>query len=374
VGGGALTGRRTRILGLAVAAAVFAALAVVPYVSVDTHGVFSSPLDSPGTLQLLGLMLVFGGVALTYDLLFGFTGLLSFGHALYFAVGVYVTAVATTKWDWSLPRTLLLTAAVGVVLPLVLGVVSLRVGGIAFAMVTLAFAEAGSTLVDQNPRNWTGGDEGVAVDFEKLPDALVGVFNTKNLYWLALAYLFVVFVVVNWAVDSSPGRVWQAIRENERRVEVLGLQPFRFKLMAFVLSSFLATAGGVVYALLIGGATPQVTTPAFTLSLLLMVVIGGAGTRWGAVLGGVLYTFLDNRLLDWTDTKAVRDLPTVLRTPLSEPLFVLGTLFILLVFFLPGGLAGLAGRRRASGLALLEEAVSTEGTRGALEPETEAPA
>jgi branched-chain amino acid transport system permease protein len=354
-----------RALSILVALAVFGLLALVPEISLDTHGVFSSELNSPGTLQLLGLMLVFGGVALTYDLLFGFTGLLSFGHALYFAVGVYLTAIGTSKWDWSLPKTLGFTAAVTIVLSLVLGAVSLRVAGIAFAMVTLAFAEAGSILVDKNPHGWTGGEEGVPVDFEKLPDAFIGVLNTKNLYWLALGYLAVVFVVVNWAVDSSPGRVWQAIRENERRVEVLGLHPFRFKLMAVVLSTFLATAGGVVYVLLIGGATPQVTTPAFTLTLLLMVVIGGAGTRWGAVLGGIVYTFLDNRLLDWSDSQRIQDLPSVLSTPLSEPLFVLGALFILLVYFLPGGIVGLARLRpRRSGVALLDQpvpAVEAEG-------------
>jgi branched-chain amino acid transport system permease protein len=349
-----------RALGILVAVAVFGLLALVPKISVGTHGIFSSELNSPGTLQLLGLMLVFGGVALTYDLLFGFTGLLSFGHALYFAVGVYLTAIATTKWDWSLPQALGFTALVGIVLPLVLGSVSLRVGGIAFAMVTLAFAEAGSILVDKNPQGWTGGEEGVPVAYQKLPEAFVGVLNTKNLYWLALGYLAVVFVLVNWAVDSSPGRVWQAVRENERRVEILGLQPFRFKLTAFVLSAFLATAGGVVYVLLIGGATPQVTTPAFTLSLLLMVVIGGTGTRWGAVLGGMVYTFLDNRLLDWSDSERIQDLPNVLSTPLSEPMFVLGTLFILLVYFLPGGLAGLARLRpRRSGVALLDEPAAT---------------
>jgi branched-chain amino acid transport system permease protein len=350
--------------GLLAAAAVVVALALVPQLGIDTHGVFSSELNSPGTLQLLGLCLVLGGVALTYDLLFGFTGLLSFGHALYFAAGVYLTAVATTRWGWSLAATLLLVAAVALVLPLVLGAVSLRVGGIAFAMVTLAFAEAGSILVDKNPRGWTGGEEGTPVAFEALPDAFVGVVNTKNLYWLALAYVVVVALVVNWAVDSSPGRVWQAIRENELRVEVLGLHPFRFKLAAFVLSSFLAAAGGVVYALLVGGATPAVTTPAFTLTLLLMVVIGGAGTRWGAILGGVVYTFLDNRLTAWTDTPAIRDLPGALRVPLSEPLFVLGTLFILLVYFLPGGIAGALSTRPRRGIRRLEASVREPGSVG----------
>jgi branched-chain amino acid transport system permease protein len=347
--------RRYLGLGLAVAAVVL--LALVPYLDVETHGVFSSELSSPGSLQLLGLCLVFGAVALTYDLLFGYTGLLSFGHALYFAVGVYVTAIATTRWEWSLGQTLALVAVVGVVLPFVLGFVSLRVGGIAFAMVTLAFAEAGSILVDKNPKGWTGGEEGTPVAFEALPEAFVGVLNTKNLYWLALGYLVVVALIVHWSVDSSPGRVWQAIRENEPRVEVLGLHPFRFKLAAFVLSSFLATAGGVVYALLVGGATPAVTTPAFTLSLLLMVVLGGTGTRWGAVIGGILYTFLDSRLTAWTATPTVQDLPSVLRVPLSEPLFVLGTLFILLVYFLPGGIVGALTARPRRGLRRLEASV-----------------
>ena len=186
-------------------------------------------------------MLVFGGLALTYDLLFGFTGLLSFGHALYFAVGVYLAAIAMTKWHWGFGAALAFTALVGLVLPLVLGAVSLRVGGIAFAMVTLAFAQAGSVLAFKNPHGWTGGEEGFGADYTKLPDGLVGIFNTKNLYWLALGYVAVVFAIVRWAVASSPGHVWQAIRENELRVEVLGLRPYAYKLMSFVLASFLAT-------------------------------------------------------------------------------------------------------------------------------------
>jgi branched-chain amino acid transport system permease protein len=269
----------------------------------------------------------------------------------------------------------LATLAIGIALPLVLGPICLRVGGIAFAMVTLAFAQAGSILVDKNPRGWSGGEEGVTVDYEKLPAAFLGVFNTKNLYWLALGYVVVVFLIVNWVIDSSPGRVFQAIRENEQRVEVIGLHPFRFKLLAFVLGSFLATAGGVVYAFLIQSAGPSVISANQTLAFLLMVVIGGAGTRYGAIIGGILYTFLDLRLPDWAQSHAIQSLPSVLQTPLSQPLFVLGTLFVLLVFFLPGGIAGLASRApRRRGLALLEEAVRTQPTTGAVEDEAEAPA
>jgi branched-chain amino acid transport system permease protein len=349
-----------QVRSVAIPLVLFVALAFVPRLSIDIPYVLGGSTDTPGTLQLLALMLVFAGVALTYDLLFGYTGLLSFGHGLYFALGVYLTAIAMTKWHWSFAASLLLTAVVGLVLPLLLGSVSLRVGGIAFAMVTLAFAQAGQILVQQNPHKLTGGEEGLGVDYHQLPEGLVGVFNTKHLYWIALGYAAAVFAIVRWAVDSSPGRVWQAIRENELRVEVIGLRPFVFKLMAFVLSSFLATAGGVVYLLLIGGATPEVTTANFTLTLLVMVVIGGTGTRWGALIGGALYTLLDHRLGSLAGSDAVDSLPSVLKTPLQEPLFVLGVLFILVVFFVPGGIAriGRLGRRPRT-LQRLEEALHT---------------
>ena len=225
-------------------------------------------------------------------------------------------------------------------LPIVLGSICLRVRDIPFAMVTLAFAQAGSILVMQNPFGLTGGEEGLALSGDMLPSSLVGVVNTRNLYWLALALLLVTYAVGWWAVNSPPGRGWQAIRENERRVEVLGLDPYRYKLGAFVLSGFLASAAGVVYLLLQGGASPTVTTADFTLALLVMVVLGGVGTLWGAVLGGVVYEYLDFRLVALSGAPAIQALPGILRVPLSEPLFILGVLFIVLVLFVPGGLAG----------------------------------
>jgi len=348
-----------RVLRLGVPVVLVALLALVPTLSLDLPLVFGGPLDSPGTLGLLALCLVFAGVALTYDLLFGFTGLLSFGHALYFAIGVYVMAIALTKWELPLWQAFALTAAVGIGVPLVLGAISLRVSGIAFAMVTLAFAQAGQVLVQKNPDQLTGGEEGLGLNYEALPDFFVGVLNAKYLYWLALGYAALVFVVVRFAVSSSPGHVFQAIRENERRVEVIGLRPFGFKLIAFVLASFLATLGGIVWLIVLGtGASPQVTTASFTLTLLVMVVIGGAGTRYGALLGGFLYTLLDQRLGALAGSTEVQGLPNVIRTPLSEPLFILGTFFILLVFFVPGGLASIGRRVR-----LLRQSAKLEGAR-----------
>jgi branched-chain amino acid transport system permease protein len=122
------------------------------------------------------------------------------------------------------------------------------------------------------------------------------------------------------------------LRDDERRIAVLGLSPYQVKLLTFVLSAVLAGLGGVTYALVAGGAAPHLASADLTLSLLVMAVLGGAGTRWGAVLGGVLYAYLDQRL-----TRTGGQLPG----PLGQPLFVLGTLFVLAVYFAPGGLAGL---------------------------------
>ncbi|MDB5072376.1 MAG: Branched-chain amino acid transport system permease protein [Candidatus Eremiobacteraeota bacterium] len=335
---------RVRMIGLAVLLLVLIAL---PFIKLTIPGLFGGSLDAPGTLNLLGLCFVFGALALTYDLVFGYVGLLSFGHALYFATGVYVTALALTRWHWSLPAALALTAVVSLVLPLVLGAVCLRMRDIPFAMVTLAFAQAGSILVMQNPFGLTGGEEGVALGGDTLPSFLVGVANTRNVYWVALVLLLVVYAIAWRAVNSPPGRVWQAIRENERRVGVLGLNPYLYKLGAFVLSAFLASATGVVYLLLQGGANPEVTTSGFTLALLVMVVLGGIGTLWGAVLGGIVYEYLDFRLVALANTPSVQSLPGVLKVPLTQPLFLLGVLFIVLVLFVPGGLGGLLRRRSA---------------------------
>jgi branched-chain amino acid transport system permease protein len=339
---------------------VFVGLAFVPKINVSIPKVFDHSISSPGTLQLLGACVLFGALALTYDLQFGFTGLLSFGHALYIAVGVYLSNIAITDWHWNFWVAILFTMGVAFVLANVLGFVSLRVGGIAFAMVTLAFAQAGAVLALKDPHHWTHGEEGLGADYTKLPHVFVGILNTKNLYWLALAFLAFVFFVVRWAVESSPGRVWQAIRENEQRVEVLGMRPHLFKLQSFVLSSTLAAAGGIVYMLLYSGSTLAVTTPTFTLTLLLMVVIGGAGSRWGAVLGGILYTYLNDRLVAVGSSSTVEGLPHALRTPLEQPLFLLGAIFILIVFFLPGGIAGLAARGRPSGLRRLQDSIRPE--------------
>jgi branched-chain amino acid transport system permease protein len=270
--------------------------------------------------------------------------MLSFGHALYIATGVYGTAILVNHTTWPMWLCMLAAVAGAGVLALVLGSVALRTTGIAFAMVTLAFAQVGAILVAQNPGKLTGGEEGLPLDGDRLPEGLVGVVNTVNLYWIALAFVAVVAFAMHRVADAPAGRVLAAVRDDDRRVGVLGLNPYRFRLLAFVLSALTAAAGGSVYVLLIGGATPHIAASDLTLSLLVMVVLGGPGTRWGPLIGGFLFAFLDHRLTAVGSSDAIDSLPSVLSGPLSQPLFILGTVFILAVYFFPGGLAGLAAR------------------------------
>lgn len=328
--------------------ALLITLLVAPYSALPVPGLLDGPLGSPGSLQLLALCLLYGALATGYDLLLGRTGLLSFGHALYFATGLYATDLGMLELQLPFAAAAVFGVACTVLLALLLGSVSLRVTGIGFSMVTLAFAQAGSILVQRNPGGVTGGEEGRSAPADLLPSGLLGIENTATLYWIAVGYLVLTVAAVHWAVNSPIGRVWEGIRENERRVEVLGLRPYGYKLVAFVLAGALAGLGGVVYLLLTGGATPQAASSDATLALLVMVVLGGSGTRWGPLLGGVLYTWASHRLGDLANSTAVADLPAALRVPLSQPLFLLGALFVAVVYLLPGGLAGLPARIHAA--------------------------
>ena len=338
-----MSGRRWRPLW---PLAVLVLLLAVPWLTVRVPVLFDGPLNAPGNLELLAFGFAFGVAALSYNLLFGYTGVLSFGHALFFGVGTYLPTIAIRQWGWGLLPALGFALVGGILLAAAVGALSLRTHGVYFAMVTLAFAQAGAVLVGKNVGGLTGGEEGLSLPFRELPRWMVGVRNTDNRYLIALATLIVAYALALRLVDSPTGRVWQGLRENELRVELLGLRPYGFKLLAFVISSGLATVAGSVYLILNGSATPRTVGAAFTVTLLLMVIIGGSGSLWGPVAGALLYHYLDQRLIDWAGSEAVGDLPAVLSRPLQDPQFVFGIVFVLLVLFFPRGLAGAFARRR----------------------------
>jgi branched-chain amino acid transport system permease protein len=340
------------------ALAVFAVLASISHSTLAIPGVFDGAFNTAGVQQLLAICLVFGGLAISYDLLFGHTGILSFGHGMYVTTGMYATTILVNHAGYGLLTSAALGLAIGLLAALVLGAVALRVAGIGFAMVTLAFGQAVSILIVSGSPTLTGGEQGQSLRPDAMPAGLAGVRNTGNLYWIALGYLIVCALVV-WSVSVSlPGRVMRALRDNEQRVEILGLNPYLFKLLAFVVAGVLATGGGIVYLLLLGGATSTVSTSDFTLGLLVMVVLGGAGRRWGAIAGGILYAYASQSLTRLSGSSAVASLPGVVRGPLAQPLFLLGLAFVVIVLFVPGGLAGLPTRIGAmrAGLSKRREA------------------
>lgn len=336
-----------------VGGALVVLFALLPLLNIMIPGVLPGPTYTPGALQVLALCLLYSSLALSYHLIFGTAGLLSFGHALYFAVGAYGLGILLQETEFGLLPAIGLIIAAAIIVASVIGAVSLRVTGISFAMVTLAFAQAGSVMVSRNSRI-TGGEEGLRLATEHVPSFLIGVMNTRNLYWIALALLVIVFLIVTWFERSRAGRVVVAARENELRVRVIGIRPFVVRHIAFVIGGTLAAVVGMLYLLLQSGAAPRVTTADFTLTILVIVVLGGVGSRWGAVVGAIIYTILDQRLTALSGSAFIQDLPAILRIPLSEPLFILGTLFILVVIFLPGGLAGIARRATARPIALRE--------------------
>jgi len=341
-----------RFIPLVIGVVLVAFMAVLPMLNLSLPGILPTPTYMPGTLALLSLCMVFAALALSYNLLLGTSGMLSFGHALYFGAGAYGLGIALEHLGVPLWPGVFIALLGGMVIALATGAVSMRVSGIPFAMVTLAFAQAGSVLVRRNS-DITGGEEGLGLNTDLVPDALVGVVNTRNLYWLTLAILVVVYLVALWVDKSRLGHLARATRENEQRVRVLGLSPFTVRLTVFVIAAVLASLAGIAYMLLQSGTVPRAVSADLTITILVMVVLGGVGFRWGAIVGGVLYTLLDQRLTVLAGSEAITGLPDVLRIPLSEPLFLLGALFILVVMFLPGGIAGtvdkLFRRRRRSG-------------------------
>ncbi|MGA4507575.1 branched-chain amino acid ABC transporter permease [Propionibacteriaceae bacterium G1746] len=364
-------------IALPVALVAFAAL--LPMLNIYVPGVMPGPSYQAGAQQMFAYAFLIAALALSYHLMFGLAGMLSFGHAMFFGLGAYGLAISLKQLaprDWGTPVTfvvaIVFTLVLGFVVATIAGAVALRVSGITFAMVTLAFAQALNVLARRNPGRLTGGEEGISVTTSVVPDALVGVRNTENLYWMALGVLVLVYLITLWVEKSRVGTVTAAARDNDLRVRVLGLQPYLVRLFVATAAAVLAVIAGIAFVLLQSGTTPRVTTSDFTLTLLVIVVLGGVGYRWGAIVGALVYTLLDQRLSSLANSEFVENLPPVLHVPLSEPLFILGTLFVLVVMFVPGGIAGTVtrlGRRPAhqpgiDALDTAEESTAKAGGAG----------
>lgn len=278
-------------------------------------------------VKLLQEILIWGIFAMSLDLLMGYAGMVSFGHSAFFGIGGYVAALAL-KLSPGAVSALLLPALVAALAALVIGFFSIRVSGVYFIMLTLAFSQMFYAYAFQVA--WLGAEDGIiGVPRPTILGVSLGQATAFHLYLLAVIG---VAVLVLWRVVHSPfGHVLRGIHENEGRMEAVGYAVRRYKLIAFVIAGAVAGIAGALYTQLNLTISPDAFFWATSGEALLMVIIGGTGTLWGAVLGSGTFILLQSLVSSYTE----------------RWMLILGLTFILFVLFVPGGIVGaLRGRVR----------------------------
>ena len=268
-------------------------------------------------------IMVLAVFAMGYNIAFGVTGLLSLGHALLLAAGMYGTGLAITALGWPAAPALLAGVVAGGVMALAVGVLALRTAGVAFMIVTLMFAQAGYlTILYFGPV--TGGDEGLVL--ARGARAIGGVdLSADTPRYLAALALFAVALLANLAlVRSRLGRVMVAMRENEERSRMLGYNPFAVKLAALVISGLYAGAAGAGYAVLFGYIGASFAGIQYSILPLLWVLLGGAGVVLGPLVGVLVMFYLIDISSGYT----------------TAHLLVVGLALLVLVLFAPKGILG----------------------------------
>lgn len=262
--------------------------------------------------------------AISYDLILGITGLLSFGHAMFFATGAYFTGIAFKNLELGILATLLGIVVIGLLQALLFGIVLPRVKGITFALVTLGVASMFFIVVQASElTEWTGADVGLQGVI--VPEFLNTSTERYRFYLIALMATFVVYLAYRRFVDSPTGRVCVANRENEDRALMLGYNTFHFKLIALIISSITAAFAGFLHTVHQPIVSPNVAGLGWTVAALLMILMGGVGTLAGAYVGAAAFRLLEYFLDKWYGESAS---------------FLLGAIYILLVLFIPYGIVG----------------------------------
>lgn len=321
-------------------------------------GLAAAPFVVPGVkaLNVAAKILVFVVLVASFDLLLGYTGIVSFAHTMFFGIGAYGVAIACTRMEPSLAAIALgvgAALAVSLLLALAIGLFSLRVRAIFFAMITLAVAAAFQTLASQLS-DFTGGEDGLsfrlpavlmpATRFVETPVLGVSIDGRLLTYYLLFFAALALVLALLRIVNSPFGRVLQAIRENEFRAEAIGYRVVVFRTLSSVLSALFATLAGAMLALWLRYNGPD-TSLSFEIMMdvLLIVVIGGMGTVYGAVIGSVLFVVAQSYLQDLlrlsSDAAAAWPWLSALLSP-DRWLLWLGLLFVLSVYHFPTGIVG----------------------------------
>jgi branched-chain amino acid transport system permease protein len=278
-------------------------------------------------MSLMGISIVF---ALSYNILLGQTGMLSFGHAVYYGLGAYFTvhainAITAAKWPIPLPLLPLAGAAAGLLFAMLFGWVSTKRSGTAFAMISLGLAElvGSSSLI---LRSFFGGEEGVNTNRTQLPPILGWTFGPQVQIFYLIAFWCLISAAAMYALTRTPlGRMCNAVRENPERVAFVGYNPQTIRFMAFCFAGLFGGVAGSLAAINFELANAQLFSATQSGMVLLATFIGGAGYFFGPILGAVLVSYLQTMLSDITDVWQL----------------YFGLLFIATVMFAPGGISHL---------------------------------
>jgi branched-chain amino acid transport system permease protein len=287
----------------------------------------------PDYLQLrLTRIMLLSIYAMGYNLLFGYAGLLSLGHAMFFGTGLYAAAMGVSHLGLGVPAALGFALVVGLIVALIIGAIALRTSSVAFMIVTLMFAQA-FYLATLYFGDYTRGDEGIILGPETRRFTLLGLAidltDVATRYWLAWGFFAFTLIACLILVRSPIGRVLVAIRENEARTALLGYDVQRHKLVAVVLSGGFSALAGAGYALMFAYAGSTMVEIGYSINPLLWTLVGGAGTLLGPFVGTAIMFSLVDLASDYA----------------AVTLAAIGVVLIAIVLFFPHGLVGAIRRR-----------------------------
>jgi branched-chain amino acid transport system permease protein len=286
--------------------------------------------DSRSLLILLTKIFIYAVFAMSYDLLLGYTGIVSFGHAMFFGIGAYSVGIGMDVWKNSL-GTLLLSILIGVIAAAVVsyfvGILSLRLKSHFYAMLTLAFSGL-FVVAAEKMRSVTKGADG-------FPFAVPAFFMDRtNFYYISLVFMIVVFLLLRRFTRSPVGKVLQAIRENEQRTQSLGYEVVHYKIMASVVAGVAAALSGSMYAITLRFVNTTVFTMDITIMALLMTIIGGVGTLYGGMIGAALIEYAHELLTGLAKIHPI----------FERWIIFFGLLYIIVVMIFPMGIVGTVKR------------------------------
>lgn len=317
---------------LQVAAAVFFLAAIV-------FGIVYGLQGDRFYIRLATEALIYGGLALSVDVLLGVAGLLSLGQALYFGLGAYTSAIMLKYVAESFWLAVLASVVVGIIAGLIGGVIAIRARGVYFALITYGLAQIVAKVIyntremDLTWLGWgkifVGASDGITgIPIIKVP-YIFGTTEANNpagFFFVTLAIVGLIYLAVAYLVTTPFGRALQGVRINEKRLPFLGYRPERLKLAAFVLAAAIAALVGALYPVLRGFVSPELMYFEASTNAIVATIIGGTGTLIGPLYGSVILVFLKS----------------IIGTTTHHHLMVIGAVFMIVVIFLPKGIVGYA--------------------------------